>query len=279
MFRFIEDIPSPWWIRFFLVKLFRFLRKTKWGKNIVFLIKSRSHLGFVTKLHQKAIHDIRNLTVTQLFNDTNDEVIIEKLQNIVNSYRDVMADILEISEKELHCTIKIFADNGEVEMEKFEVYTLVRSDDEENYWHGRPLEFGSSHSHIVGKNSSFAALLGVSDRENDWTNNAYTCFVGNELGKYEKYDSSGLNWKNNYTSTAVFPIRYHFINEPDPNIIGFITFDAKTPVFGNSSIFDYNSPTDYYNDIKALSFFHVGGILADLLFPPLVMYKSTKGDN
>ncbi len=269
--KFIEDIPSPWWIRTILVKIFRYLRKTKWGRYVIFEIKNRSHLGFTSKIHKKAVHDLRSLAVAQM-NNASDDLIMHKFQDIANSFRDVMAEILEIAPKELHCTIKIFVENNKKDPREYEVFTLVRSEDEENYWHGRTLEYGSSHAHLVGENSSFAALLGISDRKNDWSSNAYSCFVANGLDKCKNYDSSGKNWDGHYTSTAVFPIRFKFSNEPLPQIVGFVTFDAKTSVFGKYNIFSYSEPTEYHNSINASSFYHVGGILADLLYPPLNVY-------
>lgn len=268
----IDDIPAPWWIRLILVRVVRFLRTTSWGRYIVFSIKNRSHLGFVSKLHQQAIHDVRNITVAQLM-DANEDSIISIFQNIANSYRDVMADIIESPPEEIHCTIKIFIENDATSPEKYEVYTLVRSEDTEGYWHGRPLEFGSSCFHVVGENSSFAALLGIRDRKNDWSSNAYTCFISNNLDSCEKYDSSGNNWKSHYNSTAVFPIRFKYVNEEFPHILGFITFDAKNAVFGKQCIFKTNSPSEYYKQVKALSLFHIGGIMADLLYPSLAMYQ------
>lgn len=269
----IDDIPAPWWVRQILVRVIRYLRKTNWGRYVVFTVKNRSHLGFVSKLHQQAIHDIRDITVAQL-GKSSDDFIISTFQNIANSYRDIMADIIEFPAEEIHCTIKIFIENNTDDPEKYEVYTLVRSEDIEGYWHGRPLEFGSSHSHTVGENSSFAALLGVSDRKNNWSSNAYTCFISNNLDKCEKYDSSGKNWNKNYTSTAVFPIRFKYANEQNPHIVGFITFDAKKAVFGKQCIFTSDTPAEYYKDVKALSLFHVGGIMADLLYPSLIMYRA-----
>jgi len=225
-------------------------------------------------LHQQAIHDFRDITVAQL-TGLSDDLIMSTFQNIANSYRDVMADIVELPPEEIHCTIKIFVDNNSDNPKEYEVYTLVRSDDPEGYWHGRPFEFGSTHSHMVGKNSSFAALLGVPDRKNDWSSNAYTCFISNNLDKCGKYDSSGENWEGNYTSTAVFPIRFKYPNEQNPHIIGFITFDAKKEAFGKQCIFSTDSPSKYYKEVKALSLFHVGGILADLLYPSLISYRTS----
>lgn len=273
----IEKNPRPGWVRSSIDTPDNFIENNSSQKSSAERKKSTSNKicsKFLEQFHQKSIHDVRDLIIKQMLGSSKD-YIMSKFKSIADSYRDTMACVLEASPDELHCTVKIFVeDHNETEISKYKVFTLVRSSDPNNYWSGRPLEYGSSHSHLAGENSSFAALLGIPDRKNTWPSNAYTCFIANNLEKCSNYDSSGLDWAKHHKSTVVFPIRYFDSDEHCPNIVGFLTFDAKKNIFAKKDVFSIHSSAEYHKRISALPLFHVGGIMADLLAASLIMHKA-----
>ncbi|WP_005221561.1 hypothetical protein [Marichromatium purpuratum] len=304
---FPSDIPAPWWLRL-PIYLLRFFRKTSLGRYFAFHFRNRLDLFLFAELHQKAIHDIRSLTTAQLTLAENKELAYEHFERVADSCRDVMANTLEVSPEQLHATIKIFAeddcheaiigpnDGGGMNAEEHEklidrigelkVYTLARSTDSSNYWSGRPFDVGSNHFHLVRENSSFASILGVKDKYNDWRRKACNCFVENrltELAKLEKYANSGVYWQDHYLAAAVFPIRYTHHVTRQPIVVGFLTFDAKHAVFGAfgayPDIFNFADPIKYRDALWSKTFFHVGGILADTLMPGLLQYHRNRGSN
>lgn len=267
----LEDIPSPWWLSP-LIWIFRFLRKIGLGRVIVFKIKNRTHLGLLTRLHLLAIHQVRDVCLSQLLN-RNKEATYEKLKTVTNSFRDVMSDLLEMKPEEIHCTLKIISDDNEKQSSEIKVYTLARSSDDTNHWANRPMEYGVNHFHLASENSSFASLIGINDRKNNWKQNDYKCFVVDKINRSkDRYDSSGKDWSTHYNSTAVFPIRYKENDDGEYIICGFITFDAKKSTFDSIDIFDSKSSIEYCNALNTKSFFHLGGIMADTLVPVLMMY-------
>lgn len=267
------DVPTPIW----LTPLVWFLRLAKYvglQKAVVFQVRNRAHIGLLTRLHLQAVHATRRLIVSEISRDQKNALSYEKIQNVADAYRDVMADILEVENKELHCTIKIFSEEIAQNQAEQCIYTLARSTDIDNYWGVRQLLTGSGHTHKVGENSSFAALIGVSDGEKDWKPDEYNCFICNSMGKLTNYVSSGA-WDGHYCCTAVFPIRFESAIDSNPTVCGFITFDAKKDVFGGGcDIYKCGDPATYREKASLLSYYHVGGILADALVPFMLLYKN-----
>lgn len=280
----VVDIPANWYLRQ-AVAVTRFLRKSDTLRNIVWEIKDRIVLGPVTKLHLGPVHDIRKFSVTKK-NLKDGRVTYEHLEGLANHCRDVMADVLEIWPSALHCTVKLCSNQPGNRKEDTKVYTIARSTPCD-----RPAQFGQTNAHIVGRNSTFAALVGCSDNRTNWAPHAYTCFTCNDLTKHSNYDCSRPNWNDYWRSTSVFPLRYRTPDESH-RVFGFLTFDShKIGAFrGMPNIFEYHNSADSEKKAKSeydrllayRSAYHVGGILADSLssvFFPITSKKKANGND
>ena len=263
-----SDIPTPWYLRA-AIWIARQLRKSRATRKIVRSIKGRLTLGPMTKVHLAAIHAIRRISVNQ---DSlpDSSLTYEALQSVADGCRDAIAEILEVWNEHIHCTLKLCG-GDKADKRNWKVYTVARSDP-----CNRPAEFGRGNYHLVGDNSSFAPLAGCNDRKNVWEPNVFSCFSCGNLRKYTRYDSSGKNWESYYNSTIVFPLRYRKSDAAEFSVIGFLTFDSQLDdAFGDiPCIFEcQNNPAEYQEKLSYMSLFHVGGILADVLamtFHPLV---------
>jgi len=240
-------------------------------------IKSRMNFGLQRRMHVEVVEPIRSLHF-DLIKGINPENNMERLTSALDSIESVVADFLEIDSCQLHCTLKVF-EGGDDAI----VYTLARSSDKYRDWPGRNFDTGRDDKHLVAENTSFASIIGVSDRKNKWaTIGRYPCFICGDLKSAQNYDSSRLDWEKHYNATVVFPIQ--FARKPtdgsqssEPNLLlGFITFDAKQNVFGKLGeidVFNQNN-IDYISSIAESTFFHVCASISDNLAP--YMYLRAK---
>ena len=259
----IEDLlKGPWYIKL-LAFGSRILRKIGLGK-IVLTVREKVILETVMRIHFDSIHFIRRFSINDHFLGVlgRGENPTEPFEDLAEGTRDMLAKIIAVAPQSLHCTIKTLQGTEETSKENWEVYTLARSTP-----CNRPAEFHPV-SHLVGKNSSFAALVGCNEPFNIWLPYAHVCFACNNLTKHNKYSCSRKNWNRYFKSTVVFPLRYRKVTQQRHRIVGFLTFDCNsTNVFGNiPDIFEYkDKPEEYNHRLQLSSVYHVGGMVADIL--------------
>lgn len=269
------DIPADWYLRP-AIWIARFLRRKQFLHKAVVATRDRTMLGAMMKLHLEAVHDIRNFAVNRdTLTDSGDTY--GSLERLANSCRNVMADLLQARPEELHCTIKLCDGHENAPKREWQVYTIARSTP-----CSRPAHFGRSKAHLVGHNSSFAAVSGTEDRKYKWEPYVASCFLCNDLKGYQQYDCSRDNWQAYFRAAAVFPMRYRRAGDEEHTIIGYLTFDTlKSDLFYRAPcIFDYLKRMDEYEkELSFLSLYHVGGTLADTLtcaFLPLLSNTQTQ---
>jgi len=253
------DIPAPLYVKIF-IWVARYLRKTKVGRHIIANFRGRVMLGTISRLHVDAIHEVRRFGISQCSLQIDD---YDQLEHLADGCRDVMADVLQVNATDLHCTIKVCQGKDVLPKEEWMVYTIARSSHS-----NRPTEFGQDYAHLLGHNSAFAAVSGANDRKNNWSTRIYSCFLCDDLKKYETFDCSRENWQLYYQATAVFPLRYRKNGDLGHTILGYLTFDTKNlEIFaGLPCIFKMNDQVEAYEKaISFLSMYHVGGIMADTL--------------
>lgn len=212
------DIPAPWYVKVF-VWAARYLRKTKFGRHMIANFRGRVMLGTVSRLHVNAIHEIRRFGINQSSLEIDN---YDQLEHLADGCRNVMADILQVNATDLHCTIKVCQGEKGLPKEEWKVYTVARSSHS-----NRPTEFGLDHAHILGHNSAFASVSGANDRKNNWRSRVYSCFLCDDLTKYETFDCSRKDWQLYYQAAVVFPLRYHRNGDLGHTILGYLTFDTK----------------------------------------------------
>lgn len=255
----LGDIPTAWYASL-LVKILRHARKKNWRHvlKVFRTIRERMVLGTFHKLHLETVHAIRKYVVNEDSPGSTDWGCL------ADGCRNVIADLLELPDRSLHCTIKLCHGEEEDAEEDWIVYTIARSEP-----CARPAEYGLDHHHLVGHNSSFAAIVGCKDRKNTWTPYAYSCFASNYLTQHgDKYDCSRKDYIQYFKSTLVFPLRYRKIHEESTLVQGFLTFDSpeENAFVGFPEVFAYrDNPADYEDKLSYLAVYHVGGIIADML--------------
>jgi hypothetical protein len=277
----IKLLKLPWYIRL-LSWGATFLRKVGLGK-VVLTIREKIMLVTVWRIHLDGIHTVRRFCVNDhylgvLGSEDNPQ---EPFEDLADGIRDCMAKIAAVLPEEMHCTIKVLegkTDGGKEISEKrdWSVYTLARSTP-----CNRPAEFFPCR-HLVGMNSTFAAIVGCNDKSNTWLPNTYSCFACNDLMKHGNYECSRKDWKRYFKSTVVFPLRYKKIRDAEHEIMGFLTFDCNSRgVFGNiPDIFDYiGKPVEYNRRLAASAVFHLGGIIADVLASTIYLYEQNLQEN
>jgi hypothetical protein len=257
-----DFLKSPWYVKL-LAFAARCLRKAHLGK-VVLNVREKIILETVFRLHLDGIHLIRRFSVNDHFLGVlgNQDNPSEPFEDLADGIRDVLAKTIAVDCRALHCTIKTLQGSDGTPKEDWQVYTLARSTPCE-----RPAEFHPTY-HLVGRNSSFAALVGCNDLSNTWLPNAHVCFGCNDLWVQDKYECTRKDWKRYFRSTVVFPLRYRKIQQQDHKIVGFLTFDCKSAkVFGNiPNIFDFkDEPVEYNKRLQGSSVYHVGGMVADIL--------------
>jgi len=255
-------LKTPKYIKL-LAHIAGYLREAGLGR-IVLTIREKIILETVLRIHWDAIHSLRRFSVNDHFLGVlgNRDNPTEPFEDLAEGIRDVLARIIAVDAHTLHCTVKILQGTQDIQKKDWKVFTVARSTPI-----NRPAEYYPTF-HLVGRNSTFAALVGCDDPSNKWLPNAHLCFACNDLTKHDKYECSRENWRRYFWSTVVFPLRYRKIVQQEHRIMGFLTFDSRsTKVFGNiPDIFDFKDRPDEYNQRLLMSaVFHVGGMIADIL--------------
>lgn len=241
-------------------------RFLKWARQekLVSAVRQRGVLTVMTRMHFGAIHDMRNLAIAlnTLRIREHDQGARCLANKVATSCNDVIVDILDVGDEELHCCLKVFNDENTEE-----VLTWARSDNiNQDYHHDDEKPNGD---HLITNNSVWSALMGKYDGKTNWRR-PYSCFSCNDLPAVgNTFVCSRKRFDDFYKSTAVFPLRYKA--EPHTNrfkTIGFMAFySPKTNIFiGMPNIFDFRDDwSEYHNSLKKNAIFQFGACLADTL--------------
>jgi hypothetical protein len=175
-----------------------------------------------------------------------------------------MAQLLQVHPSNLHCTIKLCNLAEGADKKECKVYTIARSKPRDD----RPADYHPKF-HLASNASAFAALLGCNDAKNIWAPHYYCAFISNDLAKHERFVCDRPDWQSYYRAAAVFSIRYVKSRREHHTVIGFLTFDSlQIGIFGNvPETFEYKDAkrSQYKELLSGSAFYHVAGILADIL--------------
>lgn len=227
----------------------------------------------IAYIHFEAIHEMRRFFVAGIpwgEDGFRKEEFQIAYRSLADKFRDTMAGVLDEKPDLIHCTLKVCAASLKDRKEDWRVWTIGRSTTQ-----FRRGEMGPQKSHIVGQNSSFAALVGCTDRENQgkhkWPDSPHLCFGVNDLSEHEYYDETMAEkvWQASYITTLVFPIRFKKEeHNPEHYFCGFLTFDSlKAGIFDlPTDIYDYkDDPHGYALSVANCSAYNTGCIIADVL--------------
>lgn len=234
-----------------------------------------AHSSILQILHFSAIHAIREFVTEGGFS-----VVLERksplkpYEDVADACANTMAAAAAIKPEALHCTISYC---GGVKRGKPSASRKVWNFADSRTNVARPSLLGPEKGTIVGKNSSYAALLKCKDKENDWRFQ-FPCFTCDDLTKIPKYVDDFPDWKVWYQSRLVFPLRFRLRDKegrPVDIIRGFLSFDSHTKnVFDVPSIFAYtNDPVAYETELEGLDVCNVGGIIADTIAMAILQEK------
>jgi hypothetical protein len=183
-------------------------------------------------------------------------------QGVATACRDLMCDLLELKDMQLHCCIKAFPISQE---NKELVITWARS--EGSHCHDDDQSLNGVHR--VTNNSVYSALMGKFDGKTEW-GRPFSAFCCNDLTTIgPQFICSRNDWEKFYRSTLVFPLR--FLIQPSTRkfkTVGFLAFySKKRNVFlGMPNIFDYSSDWDtYLSKMQEDTVFQVGACMADTI--------------
>lgn len=266
----MKDIPTPVYFKaaIWLARLMR-----KWGvtRAIVKECKDRIIWGPAMRNHLSVAHALRAFAINVDRNLQNKDQYLY-LQMMADACRDVVADMLYLEEPTLHCTIKLLDGTPNDPKKAWRVSTVARSTP-----CGRPAEYRPTY-HTVGKNSSFAAIVGCSDSKMNPWRVPYSCFCCNNLSASDiRYADSREAWDEYYLSALVLSLRLKRIpTQKNFEIIGFLTFDSPyvNAFTGMPNIFNYlnkNERDKYEEKLKFRSLFHYTASMADILTTVLYM--------
>lgn len=246
-----------------LVWIGRFLKFVKMP-GLVRAVRTRACRTLFTQMHLGAIHKVRELAIYMgdlSPNSCNDHVS-GLARDVMTAFRDIMCDLLEVSDKELHCCFKVIVIGNDG---KDRVVTFARSSPQDHRYDDNKVDC----EHQVSTNSDWAALMGKDDGITRWTR-PFSCFSCNDLpSRVSKYKCSRKDWSHSYNSTLAFPLR--FLTQPAKNkykTFGFVVFYSKRKnVFqGFPDIFEYVDQWDKYHTLLSENAaFQLGAALADML--------------
>jgi hypothetical protein len=249
--------PLPWWLKATLW-LVRLARRWDRGRRAVLLAKNHLLCGSFYELHIKVVHRWRDF-VLAAHDWQHYESLPPDTKELCNGCRDCLAEILDVPQNRLHCTIKVLV-QGDATQEGL-IVTIGRSDPCD-----RPPEYGLEDAHRVDRNTVFAALCGRSDGYKNWP--PYSYFGCNDLPKHAaRFACDRGNWAQWYRSTLALPLRFR-----DPQdrhnykIIGFLTFDMPTTgeFNGVPDAFEHEY-SEYQELLGGAAVMHAAGIMADTL--------------
>ena len=246
-----------------LVWIGRFL---KWIKleRLVRAVRLRISRTLFQRLHSEVIHNMRDfaLCVNSWTPESSSKDISFLSRNTATSCRNLMSDILEIPDQELHCCIKAFANE---ECCRDRVITWARSFPQDSHNDDKKLD----GDHKIGNNSVYSSLLGRNDGKTDWPR-PFSCFSCNDLiSAGPSFVCSRDAWEKHYNSTIAFPLRY-IVDSPQRKFytIGFLCFYSmrKDVFIGMPNIFDYIQDYDAYAGILENNcIFQLGASMTDIL--------------
>ncbi len=245
----------PWYVEY-PYKVIRWLYRTGRFKKTFHRIKNWQLLAVLHDMHIHAVHKWRDF-----FLEEHDWEHLENTAKYAKELccgcRDVMAQILGIQPRRMHCALKIvIEENGEQK-----VATFGRSEP-----CNRPAEFGLKNAHLASANSTFASLLGIYDGERSWRQ-PYSYFTCNDLPKHaDIFKCDREDWPKWYKSTLVAPLRFWVSENGLHRVLGFLTFDLHTTdeFFGLPDIYQ-ESFDDYHVKAAESALIHAAGIMADTL--------------
>lgn len=252
--------------------------------GIVRAVRIRATKTLIHRLHIDVIHKMRDFALCvntwSPENDTGDIGYISR--DTATACRNLMSDLLDIPDQELHCCIKAFPSDGEY---RDRVLTWARSEPQDSHRDDKTLDAG----HQIENNSVYASLMGRNDGKTDWKR-PFSCFSCNDLiSMGPTFQCSRNKWEEHYNSTIVFPMRY--LVDSKQKIfytIGFLCFYSKrkNAFTGTPNIFKFvNNFDGYHVALQESTVIQTGACMADILSTflrptyendKLVKRKSTK---
>jgi hypothetical protein len=139
---------------------------------------------------------------------------------LARACREAVAIFLNKDLKKINCTIK-FCCPPDPGNKRIEVKTMGRSEH-----HSRP-PGNENKKHYLDDNTTFCALMGVSDRVTDWKYSLPYYYRANLTKHQEWTKCSRSKFLKYYKTTMVYPLRMQDPNNGQPTIYGFLTFDSK----------------------------------------------------
>lgn len=246
-----------------LVLVGRFLKWVRLGK-FVRAVRLRVAKTLFQRLHTEVIHQMRDFALCinawEPHSSTNNIGYV--CRDTATACRNLVSDILDIPDQELHCCIKAIAD-GEPYRDR--VLTWARSMPQDTHEDDRTPD----GKHLITNNSVYASLMGKFDGKTRWSR-PFSCFSCNDLlSAGPKFVCSRDNWEDHYHSTMVFPLRY-IVDSPQKKFytVGFLCFYSKRKdaFVGMPNIFDYaNKHDEYLAVLENSCIFQIGASMADIL--------------
>ena len=205
---------------------------------------------------------MRRLALDTVSNDQDvGKTSTRQAMTTATAMRNALGNILDLDEHSLHCSIKVFQEDGHVA-------TWARSSPLDD----RPVET-SGEAKPISDGTPWCALMGKDDGITRWRK--IRCFASNDLTQANEKRLLTIgreNWSHYYKSALVFPLIYYneCENNQSPVIFGFLCFDSpeQNAFPGLPDIFRYRDPHDLQSYHRALSkqaAFHMGAIMADTL--------------
>jgi len=134
--------------------------------------------------------------------------------------------------KNINCTIK-FCCPRDPGNKRVEIKTMGRSNHQ-----SRP-PGNSKKKHYIDGNTTFCALLGISDGVTDWQYCLPYFYCANLAKRKGKFKCSRSKFLKYYKTSMVYPLRVQDDNNDQPTIYGFLTFDSKkTGMFRRKGLID-----------------------------------------
>lgn len=233
-------------------------------EKLVRAVRLRVSRTLFQRLHTEVIHQMRDfaLCINSWTPQSSSNNIGYVSRDTATACRNLMSDILEIPDQELHCCIKAIAGD---EPYRDRVLTWARSKPQDTHGDDKTLE----GNHLISNNSVYASLMGIYDGKTRWSR-PFSCFSCSDLTLIgPKFICSRENWEDHYHSTIVFPLRY-VVDSPQRKFytIGFLCFYSKRKdVFvGMPNIFDYIDRHDeYVTELENSCVFQIGASMTDIL--------------
>jgi len=236
-------------------------------KRVIRSVHNHVALNFFKSIHCDIVHEMRLLGINmeKWKQDTITTTLLAR--NIVTYCNNLMRDLLELNDNELHCCLKVLVHENSKDDR---VETWVRSEPSD----GRPDDDDLSSPYLVCRNSVWSALLGKDDGQFRWIH-PFDCFSCDNLPiNFNIFQNTRNNWEEYYQATIVFPLRYIKHTETGKKsyaTIGFLAFDSPhKKIFMNSpDIFMCHQKeggwSEYHDLLYKTPSFHLGAIMADTL--------------